>query len=788
MRRHYFYFDSIGVATKYQIRQLSLNYDVKIRSTYDIKHGMRKHIKRPVELLSAAVLLVVCCGGKLYGMYPFGAPMFCALSGYVFIGFSAPIYILCSFLFTFDVRRLYLSGAVVFISATRWFLGLKFPRFDKFVAKTLFSIGAILTETVLLGAFGPITDAILSGFIGMVFYYFADKTAASVGVRFSFRPSVTEAVGYCVVAFVSGLAFGRASYGAYNIGLALCMFSVLLFGAASAKAALGGSVAVALGLAFESGGTVALAFVACAAVATAFRALPRPPCVIISIGAYAAFATLFSTDPVAVGWNALMLAVGGALFCMLPRRVPRRIRAYFDFDGSARIAVRHYINRIKSDAANRMLAVATVFDETARLINGISEPPPDFVALGRLLSDKICPYCKCCDACDKSAREKAFAAVAERAFAGKAIITDLPDFFSSTCVRTVDVIAAAAEITDAARERRRDEESESKAKAIVTERLAAVKDVLTELGESQAVPVGFDGDAEEKIAAELCLSGVECAQVFVTREWVTAIVRTGFATREKIARAVSVCLKREYAVATLEKSAAAGWSIATLKRRPAYEAVYARAGVAKSGVSGDSYTFERIDDRFLVALLDGMGTGESAGISSDAAVELIECFYKAGFDSKSALSGVNRFLKLPKTENYSAADVVVCDLDSAAVDIIKIGAPPCYIKTADTVLKVEGNSLPIGVLDEMRPFVTSKRLYPGQMLVLVTDGISDCFSGDELPEFINGLSAYNPEKAASAIVKRALDLDGGVAHDDMTAIAFRLFDAPKKRSRIVTLS
>ena len=221
----------------------------------------------------------------------------------------------------------------------------------------------------------------------------------------------------------------------------------------------------------------------------------------------------------------------------------------------------------------------------------------------------------------------------------------------------------------------------------------------------------------------------------------------------------------------------------TLKKSPKYEAVYARAGVGKSGVSGDSYTFERIGDKFLAALLDGMGSGERASESSGAAVELIECFYRAGFDSQSVITGVNRFLKLPNTESYSAADVAVCDLDSATVDIIKIGAPPCYIKTTDTVLRIEGSSLPIGVLDELRPYVTAKRLYPGQMLILVTDGVSDCFDGDELPEFINGLTAFNPETTVNAIINRALSLSGGTPRDDMTAVAFRLYDAPKKRKK-----
>ena len=113
------------------------------------------------------------------------------------------------------------------------------------------------------------------------------------------------------------------------------------------------------------------------------------------------------------------------------------------------------------------------------------------------------------------------------------------------------------------------------------------------------------------------------------------------------------------------------------------------------------------------------------------------------------------------------------------MDIIKIGAPPCYIKTTDTVLKIDGSSLPIGVLDEMRPYVVTKKLYPGQMLILVTDGIADCFDGDELPDFINGLSAFNPESAVTEIVSRALKLSGDNPKDDMTAIAFRLYEKKK---------
>ena len=69
------------------------------------------------------------------------------------------------------------------------------------------------------------------------------------------------------------------------------------------------------------------------------------------------------------------------------------------------------------------------------------------------------------------------------------------------------------------------------------------------------------------------------------------------------------------------------------------------------------------------------------------------------------------------------------------------------------------------------------------MLILVTDGVGDCFDGDELPQFINGLAPLNPEKTATEILERALKISGDVPRDDMTVVAFRLFDVRKKRRK-----
>lgn len=729
----------------------------------------------PVAALAALALIVVSVGGRVYGISPFGTAMFCALSGSFFIGLVAPVYLLCEFLFSFEVWRLYAGGVVIFIMAVRWMLSLRFSKLDRGAAKTLFSLFAFIAHTVLAALFVPVASAVIAGFIGCLFYYFSVNVAVCTRSVFATRLNVIEAASVCMVFLVAGLAFGRAHYGEFIIGLAPAMLLVLLIGLVGSSAVVACGAFVAMGLGFTSLPLIP-AFLMCALTIPAFSRLARPAYVLAAIGVFAMTSILFFISTVQVGWNCLMLAAGGALFCILPRRAVKKVRDYFDYDGTSHIALRHYINRSKYDAGNRMLAVASVFDETARLMSVMGTPQPDYAATGLSLMNRICPYCPKTHVCNQAEREAAFTLLAERASYTRAILSDLPEFFTAQCVHASEVISGSAAITDGARERARDLEGEDKAKAIVTERLAAIKDVLEELGHAEATPVGFDATKEKRVVFELNNNGVECADAFVTKEVVTAVVRTSSVSHEKIRRAVSVCMKRRFEVVAIEKTQATGWSVATLKAKPMYEAVYARAGVGKCGVSGDSYTFKRIGDKFLAALLDGMGSGTRAGESSGAAVELIECFYRAGFDSRSVIAGVNRFLKLPTAENFSAADVAVCDLDTAAVDIIKLGAPPCYIKTTDTVLKIEGSSLPIGVLDEMRPYITTKKLYPGQMMIMVTDGIADCFDGDELPSFINSLSAFNPETAVKDVVARALSISGGTPADDMTAIAFRLYE------------
>ena len=191
--------------------------------------------------------------------------------------------------------------------------------------------------------------------------------------------------------------------------------------------------------------------------------------------------------------------------------------------------------------------------------------------------------------------------------------------------------------------------------------------------------------------------------------------------------------------------------------------------------SGDTHSFIKLDSsRFMLALCDGMGSGEKAEKISETAIGLVENFFRAGFDGSAALASVNKFLSLNSDEGFSALDIAVVDLDSAKADIIKLSTPATYIKKKDVVRKVDGGGLPLGAVDSVSPSVTTVDLASGDMLVMASDGVADCFEGDKLAAAVNNLRTVNPQIMAQGILEHTLALTGGTPRDDSTVIAAKL--------------
>jgi stage II sporulation protein E len=133
-------------------------------------------------------------------------------------------------------------------------------------------------------------------------------------------------------------------------------------------------------------------------------------------------------------------------------------------------------------------------------------------------------------------------------------------------------------------------------------------------------------------------------------------------------------------------------------------------------------------------------------------------------------------LTIDNQESFSTLDLCVIDLTKEILNFIKLGATYGVIKRENRVDKVEVGALPIGVLGEVTPTVLNFTISNRDMIIMVTDGITDAFEEYEhFSKFINSLSGTNPQTIAQAILDEAILLDGGIAKDDMTVLVARTF-------------
>ena len=211
-----------------------------------------------------------------------------------------------------------------------------------------------------------------------------------------------------------------------------------------------------------------------------------------------------------------------------------------------------------------------------------------------------------------------------------------------------------------------------------------------------------------------------------------------------------------------------------------------QVGIAKttknnSKVSGDSYIKTKLSDgKYLLAISDGMGSGENAKRSSNIAIKMLEKLLKDGFDKDASLSLINSTMVLNADEDmYSTLDVAILDLYEGTIECIKNGACPTYIKSNGNVEQIQSITLPAGILNEIDLIVYEKDLQNGDIIIMCSDGITDSKldttqKGAWLKQLLEKMKTDNVQKMADIILGEAIDNGMGIAKDDMTIIIAKI--------------
>lgn len=211
-----------------------------------------------------------------------------------------------------------------------------------------------------------------------------------------------------------------------------------------------------------------------------------------------------------------------------------------------------------------------------------------------------------------------------------------------------------------------------------------------------------------------------------------------------------------------------------------------QTGIAKAkkdgvNVSGDTISSVRLGDgKYLLAISDGMGSGEDARKNSKLAINMLERLLSSGFEKENSIKLINSaILTANKEESYATLDISILDLFAGNMQLIKSGACPTYVKRRKSVSLIKSTSLPTGIMKDINVDTYDKDLEDGDIIIMCSDGILDSsieYANRDLwlKYLLEDIQTDIPERIADIILKEATDNCVGKPRDDMSVIAIKV--------------
>lgn len=136
---------------------------------------------------------------------------------------------------------------------------------------------------------------------------------------------------------------------------------------------------------------------------------------------------------------------------------------------------------------------------------------------------------------------------------------------------------------------------------------------------------------------------------------------------------------------------------------------------------------------------------------------------------------VNSALVLNGREGmFSTVDICAVDLYTGICNFLKAGASATFIKRDHWVEAISSESLAAGLVQQMDFDTASKKLYHGDYLIMMTDGVLDALPLDReeetMKEIIMDVQEQTPKEISRGILERVLGYSDYRAKDDMTVL------------------
>lgn len=606
----------------------------------------------------------------------------------------------------------------------------------------------------------------------------------------------------CLMILLASIMTGAVGWTVYGLEIThiLSRYILLLF-ALAGGAPLGASVGVIAGLILslaDFGAVVQMSLLAFAGLlAGLLREGGKPAAAfgmllgttILSIYVSSQEGALLST------WESVIAAM---LFLLTPQALLKTIARYVPGTTEHARSQHEYARRVRDVTAQRVTQFSDVFRQLAESFGETADFEPfgrrqqERVHFVNAAAERVCATCYRQQQCWEGKFQQTYMLMKDMMASVEQdqpeLNGELPKSWTKHCVKPHQVLAVLRQQIELIEYdnlwRKRIRES----RRLVADQLSGVSRIMQDLAreirrEGQEMHLQEEQIREAVEGLGLSIRSVEIISLEegnVEIEITHTFPRGFDECRKMIAPLLTDILGEPIAVRSEQLPERSGEAaVVTFASAKAYEVETGVAGAAKDGglLSGDSFsTVELANGKFAVAVSDGMGAGERARLESRSALDMLHQLLQSGMDEKLAIQSVNSVLLLRSAdEMFATVDVALIDRYTAKTTFLKVGSTPSYIKRGGEVISIAAGNLPIGILQEIDVDLVRVQLYPGDTLIMVTDGVYDAPGHTVNKELwmkriIQELKADDPQQLAEELLDNVLRSSQGEIRDDMTVV------------------
>ncbi len=308
-------------------------------------------------------------------------------------------------------------------------------------------------------------------------------------------------------------------------------------------------------------------------------------------------------------------------------------------------------------------------------------------------------------------------------------------------------------------------------KELLVEEVCMFDNLLKEFASN--VKCNFEGnDDENKIMKELYGCGIDVLSLKIKenifREKVVGLcVRCARKEIDTIVvKVVNRVLRENVEIVCVRNNEMFGFYKVKMRIKEFVKFSYGIEQRAKDGeFCGDSYLVYENEDKKIFALSDGMGTGKVAKEKSKLALDLFRKFMDVGFDEKQTVNSINCILKEEYSkDSYATLDLFIYDKYFKKFSFFKNGACNSYLIGKDGLVSVNGDDLPIGIVDKINVNENNVDVDKVDYVVMVSDGVNE-----NRLSMLEKIKLKEPQK----IAKEILGIKETIS-DDQTVIVIKL--------------